>query len=110
MDAYWIVRLYSDMLDEAKWHTEQEAAQKAGFTKWQVASFREAFVAADIDADGFISSREIKSVFDDLLSVNLAQVDGVTMQHEFLRLAGRKDCITFSEFLNLMHIILYDGR
>jgi len=108
MEAYWIVRLYSDMRDEDKWRREQEAAQAAGFTNWQVASFREAFVAADTNADGCLSEREIEAVFDDLMNLNLAQID--TMRQEFRRLGNLKECIEFSEFLSLMQVILCEGR
>merc|ERR1719401_1641183 len=108
MEAYWIVRLYGDMRDEEKWRREQEAAAEAGFTNWQVASFREAFVAADTNADGFLSEREIEAVFDDLMNLNLSQVD--RMRKEFRRLGGVKEYLEFAEFLVLMQLILAEGR
>jgi len=104
MDAFWIVRLYGDMRDEEKWRREQEAAEKAGFSNWQVSSFREAFTAADVNGDGSLSSREIQLVFEDLMSLNLGQVEA--MRKEFHQLGDKSDCIEFCDFLKLMFKIL----
>jgi Ca2+-binding EF-hand superfamily protein len=108
MEAYWIVRLYSDMRDEEKWRREQDVAQEAGFTNWQVASFREAFVAADTNADGCLNEREIEAVFDDIMNLNMAQLD--TMRREFQRLEGKRDYIEFYQFLYFMQAVLSEGR
>jgi Ca2+-binding EF-hand superfamily protein len=108
MEAFWIVRHYSDMREEDKWRREQQAARDAGFTNWQVASFREAFVAADINSDGCLTEREIQAVFDDLCSLNLTQVEN--MRQEFYRLGDKKEYIEFAEFLSLMKIILWNSK
>jgi len=108
MEAFWIVRLYGDMRDEDKWHREQEFAHKAGFTSWQVASFREAFVAADTNADGALTEREMQAVFEDLMSLNLTQFEA--MAREFHAMGDKRDCIEFAEFLRLMSIVLREGR
>jgi Ca2+-binding EF-hand superfamily protein len=108
MEAYWIVRLYGDMRDEDKWNREQQAASDAGFTNWQVASFREAFVAADGNSDGCLTEREIQAVFEDLMSLNLNQFEA--MSREFHNLGDNRDCVEFAEFLRLMKVILVSGQ
>lgn len=108
MEAYWIVRLYGDMRDEDKWRREQDVANEMGFTNWQVASFREAFVVADYNSDGSLSEHEIQAVFEDLMSLNLSQFE--TMSKEFHKLGDKRDCIEFSDFLRLMRVILDDGK
>merc|ERR1712216_849519 len=108
MTCYWIVRLYGDMRDEDKWTHEQEAAHKAGFTNWQVASFREAFVVADCNADGTLTEREIQAVFEDLMSLNLNQFE--SMSREFHAMGDKRDHIEFGDFLRLMKVVLRSGR
>jgi len=108
MEAFWIVRLYGDARDEDIWRREQAAANAAGFHSTQVAQFREAYVAADENGDGCLSEREIQTVFEDLMSLNLTQVD--RMRAEFHNLGDRKDCIEFADFLGLMRVILDEGR
>jgi len=107
-EAFWIVRLYSDARDEDTWRREQEAAAEAGFHSTQVAQFREAYVAADDNGDGCLCEREIQSVFEDLMSLNLGQLE--TMRREFHNLGDRKECIEFADFLRLMRIVLQEGR
>lgn len=104
MEAYWIVRLYGDMREECKWTREQEAAHDAHFTNWQVSSFREAFVVADIHAHGYLSQREIQSVFEDLMSLNLKQLEA--MSREFNKMGERRDTVEFADFLRVMRVIL----
>jgi len=108
MEAFWIVRLYGDARDEDTWRREQEAAAAAGFHSTQVAQFREAFVGADDNGDGCLSEHEIQTVFEDLMSLNLGQVE--TMRREFHNLGDKKECIEFAEFLRLMRIILDEGK
>jgi Ca2+-binding EF-hand superfamily protein len=107
MEAFWIVRLYADMRDEDKWAREQDVAHDAGFTHWQVASFREAFVSADANADGCLSELEIQAVFENLMALNLNQFEA--MSKEFHKMGTKSDCIEFCDFLRLMHVIL-QGR
>jgi Ca2+-binding EF-hand superfamily protein len=104
MEAFWIVRGYCDMRDENKWHREQKAAADAGFTNWQVASFREAFVAADTNADGCLSQREIRAVFESLMSMKLNQHEAMSQQLH--KMGDKKDFIEFCEFLRVMYIVL----
>lgn len=108
MEACWVVRLYGDMRDEDKWTRETHAAEEAGFTLWQVSSFREAFVAADTNADGCLSMRETQQVFEDLMSLNLNQFEA--MNREFNSLGDKKDMVEFCEFLRLMRVVLRGGR
>lgn len=104
MEAYWIVRLYADQRDEDKWLREQQAAADAGFTSWQIASFREAFAKADEDGSGTLSESEIQSVFEDMMKLSLKQFQ--TMTVEFRNMGDRSDCIEFADFIKLMQIIL----
>merc|ERR1712100_205934 len=104
MEAYWIIRMYADMRDEDKWHREQEVSLQAGFTTWQVASFREAFVQADSNSDGCLSEREVRTVFENLMSLNLNQFEA--MSRGFQAMGPKRDCVQFCEFLRLMHTTL----
>jgi len=108
MEAYWIVRLYGDMRDEDKWTREQEAATAAGFTHWQVASFREAFGAADPNSDGCLSERQIQQVLSELMTLSLHQFE--SLSREFHKLGDKRDTIEFCDFLKLIKTVLREGR
>merc|ERR1712178_137752 len=107
-EAYWIVRQYADARDEVKWNLEQKAAAEAGFNAWQVASFREAYLAADENGDGSLSQTEIQAVFEDLMKLSLKQFQSMTK--EFRNMGEKSDCIEFADFLRLMKIILGAGH
>lgn len=107
-EAFWIVRLYADARDEDKWNREQKAAAEAGFTHWQVASFREAFLVADVNGDGSLSESEIQTVFQDLMKLSLKQFQSMT--HEFHRMGDKSDAIEFADFIRLMRIVLNAGH
>jgi len=107
-EAFWIVRIYADMRDEDKWNREQQAAAEAGFTQWQVASFREAFIAADASGDGLLSETEIQTVFEDLIKLSLKQFQSMT--REFRNMGDKSENIEFADFIRLMRVVLGAGH
>lgn len=107
-EAFWVVRTYSDARDEEAWRREQKAAADAGFMNVQVAQFREAFVQADANGDGNLSHVELTSVFQEMLSMKLYQVE--ILEREFVSMGDKKDCIEFADFLHLMRAILDAGK
>jgi len=107
-EGFWIVRLYADARDEDKWNREQAAAAEAGFTHWQVASFREAFLAADDDNSGSLSESELQTVFQDLMKLSLKQFQSMT--REFHKMGDKSDAIEFADFIRLMKIVLSAGH
>merc|ERR1712232_1542932 len=104
-EAFWVVRLYSDMREEDQWRREQDAARVAGFSPTQVAQFRKSFVEADADGSGELSDTEILSVFDGLMALSMLQVHRLKSEMSANAAKGR-DTIDFPEFLRLMGIIV----
>jgi Ca2+-binding EF-hand superfamily protein len=103
-EAFWIVRIFTDMRDEEAWRHEQEVANQAGFGAVQVSQFREAFVAADDDESGYLDANEVFAVLDELMALNRIQVEIV--KKELSNLGDKKECLDFADFLRLLHLTL----
>mmetsp|Transcript_30617 Transcript_30617/g.84169 ORF Transcript_30617/g.84169 Transcript_30617/m.84169 type:complete len:823 (-) Transcript_30617:149-2617(-) len=99
----WVVRQYGDEVAEESWQREQEVAAAAGFTTAQVAQFRTKFVKAT-NGSGFLTGMDLQDVFDDILSLNKAQV--FTLHKELDEIGDRQGCIEFPEFLRLMRVVI----
>lgn len=102
-DIFWIVRLFGDKQAEDIWKREQDSARQAGFTRAQLAQYRQYFVTADEDGSGYLTAVEIQEVFDKALNLNPAQVQN--LRKELHALGDGFDCVDFPEFLRLMRVV-----
>jgi len=105
---YWVVRLYSDALEEDRLTQERQAQESLGFSEQQVAQYRAAFVEADQDGSGELSEQEILMLFDDVTSLKSSQQ--ARLRTEINKLGNRRDNITFSDFLRILGLVLSSGE
>lgn len=100
VQAFAVARKFGDLRAEASWRREIEAAKANNFSALQTAQFREAYLEADVDCNGWLSDVEVLDVLDEVLALTLPQLHELRVE---LRLLGAgRDEIDFTEFLNLL--------
>jgi len=107
-EMFWVVRLYSDALEEGKLAKEKDASQTMGFSEQQVAQFKHAFVAADDDGSGQLSEDEIRKLFADVADLSPSQVSLLNL--EINNLGPNRNNINFAEFLRILGVIMDDDE